>query len=291
MRRFCTDCGTAMSFDDAFCPQCGAKADNDASSQTKPHTNQPPPVTQKMSPIFCTDCGTTFAADEAFCSNCGSKAASQVPNRPPQPAIAQLVPPKLPLPNGTPSNFQQELPAQTTAPRKNNNTLGTILGGVFTVAVFLLIAFLRTAVNNHQFSLPASNATPDSQQTGGSGFSSPSGVYNTLLMRGCYVESNTGQRMGWIFDNTGCSFGVNVSFDPNTGVSQGDWLITHAQYNVTGDTVSVSGGQMTDGGKGLAFLLGPQTAGGNVILFTRTNNGQSLQDTSSSGRIIQFIKQ
>lgn len=53
-RMQCHSCGSTVSQDAAFCPQCGTER----------------PAARRAS--FCGDCGAKFAAEDAFCSNCGA---------------------------------------------------------------------------------------------------------------------------------------------------------------------------------------------------------------------------
>lgn len=59
----CTKCGTDVSADMMFCPNCGSadKAEKTASA----------PVQQAQA--FCPGCGASVAPGEAFCHQCGTK--------------------------------------------------------------------------------------------------------------------------------------------------------------------------------------------------------------------------
>ncbi|MEY8337089.1 zinc ribbon domain-containing protein [Lachnospiraceae bacterium 62-35] len=58
----CRQCGTEMEDDSVFCPNCGAKSQQDSQDQS---------TSGSQDMIFCPNCGQQMTADSAFCPNCG----------------------------------------------------------------------------------------------------------------------------------------------------------------------------------------------------------------------------
>ncbi|MDA4116452.1 MAG: zinc-ribbon domain-containing protein, partial [Thaumarchaeota archaeon] len=67
--RSCSNCGSIIPLNTAFCPNCGA-------AQTAPQQQQgQPPQTQQGQAAkskFCPNCGTALTGSPKFCPNCGS---------------------------------------------------------------------------------------------------------------------------------------------------------------------------------------------------------------------------
>jgi membrane protease subunit (stomatin/prohibitin family) len=69
--RSCSNCGSIIPLNTAFCPNCGA-------AQTAPQQQQAQPQQQAQQasgakPKFCPNCGTAITGSPKFCPNCGTK--------------------------------------------------------------------------------------------------------------------------------------------------------------------------------------------------------------------------
>ena len=68
--RSCTNCGSIIPLNTAFCPSCGA-------AQSAPQQQQPQQPKQQQAsgaaPKFCPNCGTAVSGQPKFCPNCGSQ--------------------------------------------------------------------------------------------------------------------------------------------------------------------------------------------------------------------------
>jgi len=65
--RSCSNCGSIIPLNTAFCPNCGAA--QSAPAQQQAQQQQAPAATSK----FCPNCGTAIIGQPKFCPNCGSK--------------------------------------------------------------------------------------------------------------------------------------------------------------------------------------------------------------------------
>ena len=64
--RSCSNCGSIIPLNTAFCPNCGAAQANPA--------QQPQQAQQQASAAkFCPNCGTAITGQVKFCPNCGTK--------------------------------------------------------------------------------------------------------------------------------------------------------------------------------------------------------------------------
>jgi membrane protease subunit (stomatin/prohibitin family) len=66
--RSCSNCGSIIPLNSAFCPNCGA-------AQTSPQQAQQQAQQQASAttPKFCPNCGTAITGSPKFCPNCGTK--------------------------------------------------------------------------------------------------------------------------------------------------------------------------------------------------------------------------
>jgi membrane protease subunit (stomatin/prohibitin family) len=66
--RSCSNCGSIIPLNTAFCPNCGA-------AQTSPQQAQQQAQQQASAttPKFCPNCGAAIAGSPKFCPNCGTK--------------------------------------------------------------------------------------------------------------------------------------------------------------------------------------------------------------------------
>jgi membrane protease subunit (stomatin/prohibitin family) len=68
--RSCSNCGSIIPLNTAFCPNCGA-------AQSAPQQQQPQQPKQQQAsgatPKFCPNCGTAVSGQPKFCPNCGSQ--------------------------------------------------------------------------------------------------------------------------------------------------------------------------------------------------------------------------
>ncbi len=74
--RSCSNCGSIIPLNTAFCPNCGAA--QTAPQQQQPQQQQaqqpqPPQQGQAAKSKFCPNCGTAITGSPKFCPNCGTK--------------------------------------------------------------------------------------------------------------------------------------------------------------------------------------------------------------------------
>lgn len=112
----------------------------------------------------------------------------------------------------------------------------------------------------------------------------------TLILSGSYIATGNGSNIALVFDSRGCMVGVDASYNSANRMTTANWLATGGSYSVIGDTVRVSGGTVTPFGQVWHAQHGGGF-GGDTELLTIANNGQSLNATTSSGQVVQFIKQ
>ena len=127
-----------------------------------------------------------------------------------------------------------------------------------------------------------------------SGCSNSSGtasVASTTALRGSYIASLNGVSYALVFDSRGCMFGTDANYNPASRVTTANWMSYGGQYSVVGTTVRVAGGIDTPYGQKLEAEHGGSSIGGNTLLLTLTNNGQSLNWTRNNGQVVEFIKQ
>jgi membrane protease subunit (stomatin/prohibitin family) len=70
--RSCSNCGSIIPLNTAFCPNCGAAQ---TAPQQQQSQQQQPKVQQALGskPKFCPNCGTAVSGQPKFCPNCGSQ--------------------------------------------------------------------------------------------------------------------------------------------------------------------------------------------------------------------------
>jgi hypothetical protein len=72
---FCSQCGTQVPDNAAFCPSCGAQQPVAAASAAPaPQAPAPPPI-----PTVCPSCGSTVQPGRRFCTQCGSSLTGAPP--------------------------------------------------------------------------------------------------------------------------------------------------------------------------------------------------------------------
>jgi len=69
--RSCSNCGSIIPLNTAFCPNCGAAQASPMQQQPQQQAQQPQP--QAASAKFCPNCGTAITGQAKFCPNCGTK--------------------------------------------------------------------------------------------------------------------------------------------------------------------------------------------------------------------------
>ena len=85
----CPACGTLLSADANFCPQCGAKVEVDPAPEPEP---APAPEPE---PAACPECGAPVKEEDKFCEQCGTPvgAAEPAPEAPAEAPAEVLVEP------------------------------------------------------------------------------------------------------------------------------------------------------------------------------------------------------
>ena len=69
--RSCSNCGSIIPLNTAFCPNCGAAQSSPPQQQTQQQQPQQQAATTK--PKFCLNCGTAITGQAKFCPECGTK--------------------------------------------------------------------------------------------------------------------------------------------------------------------------------------------------------------------------
>jgi membrane protease subunit (stomatin/prohibitin family) len=68
--RSCSNCGSIIPLNTAFCPNCGAAQSNPQQQQAQ---QQPQQQARTATPKFCPNCGTALTGQVKFCPNCGTQ--------------------------------------------------------------------------------------------------------------------------------------------------------------------------------------------------------------------------
>jgi membrane protease subunit (stomatin/prohibitin family) len=66
--RSCSNCGSIIPLNTAFCPNCGV-----AQISPQQQAQQPQQQASAATPKFCPNCGTAITGSPKFCPNCGTK--------------------------------------------------------------------------------------------------------------------------------------------------------------------------------------------------------------------------
>lgn len=70
--RSCSNCGSIIPLNSAFCPNCGA-VQTTPQQQAQQQAQQPQQKAPGTTPKFCPNCGTAITGSPKFCPNCGTK--------------------------------------------------------------------------------------------------------------------------------------------------------------------------------------------------------------------------
>ena len=68
----CSNCGSIIPLNNAFCPSCGA-AQSVPQQQQSPQQQSQQQKTTAAKPKFCPSCGTGISGQPKFCPNCGTQ--------------------------------------------------------------------------------------------------------------------------------------------------------------------------------------------------------------------------
>lgn len=257
----------------------------------------------KFKVFHCPDCNMPLVPGDTSCLKCGKQFDRPIPKAVadvPEPStevrpVNQAVSPQAPITGGTVvTPPTASISSVTKTPGKDAPNTGKVILAVLIVG--LIGGGSSAVVNSSRPNSPApayippSSVTSGPGQQGSSGNSGLRGIYSNYVLNGIYIENDSGRNLAFTFDSTGCSLGMDVQHNPNTQVNQGVWLFKRAKYALTGSTLRISGGEATDEGKMASVFGSDRQSGGDVILLTRTDDGQVLEDRSGS-RVLHYIKQ
>jgi membrane protease subunit (stomatin/prohibitin family) len=71
--RSCTNCGSIIPLNSAFCPNCGAVLTSPQQAPQQQQAQQQQQQASASTPKFCPNCGTAITGSPKFCPNCGTK--------------------------------------------------------------------------------------------------------------------------------------------------------------------------------------------------------------------------
>ncbi len=71
--RSCSNCGSIIPLNSAFCPNCGAALSAPQQSQQQQQGAPQPSTAPAAKTKFCPNCGTAITGQPKFCPNCGTK--------------------------------------------------------------------------------------------------------------------------------------------------------------------------------------------------------------------------